>query len=96
MKEEKNVKSCQYCRKKLKRIDSLEEDENSEYNINIHELITFILWFISLFLVSYKKRLEEHKLKMTCINKDCIGYLDGYTIGDKYTTIWQYPKKKGD
>jgi len=91
----KKEKSCQYCHKKLERIECSKFDNISEYDISIHEVITFVFWLISLFISSYKKKLEEHKFKITCINKDCIGYLDGCMV-NKYTTTWQYPKKKGD
>ena len=94
-KENSRVLLCQYCRKKLEKVECSKECDDSEDGMDIHEIVTFVFWIISLFISSYKKKLEEHKFKITCINKDCIGYLDGCMV-NKYTTTWQYPKKKGD
>ena len=89
--KEKNT-LCKYCHKPLQKIECPKEDENSEYDMNIHEFVTFILWFISLFVTSYKKKLEEHKFKITCVNEDCIGYLDGCMVNKNksLTKSWQY------
>ena len=90
-----SVPLCQYCHKQLEKIECPKENGNGEYSMNIHEVISVILWFISLFVASYKKRLKEHKFKITCINEDCIGYLDGCMV-NKYRLIWQYLLKKRD
>ena len=91
--ENKNKILCKYCHKPLKKIECPKEDEDSEYGMNIHELVTFILWFISLFVTSYKKKLEEHKFKITCVNEDCIGYFDGCMVNKNksFTKSWEYP-----
>ena len=78
-----SVPLCQYCHKQLEKIECPKENGNGEYSMNIHEAVTFILWFISLFVASYKKRLKEHKFKITC-------------MVNKYRLIWQYSKKKSD
>jgi len=91
MKEKKII--CKYCHKPLEKIKCPKEDEDSEYAMNIHESVTFILWLISLFVTSYKKKLEEHKFKTTCVNEDCIGYLDGCMVNKNksFRKSWKYP-----
>ena len=68
---------CKYCHKTMKKVNCAEEEQNIDYAFSIHEFVTFVLWFVSLFKHSYKEKLEKHKFKITCVNKDCIGYLDG-------------------
>ena len=86
---------CKYCHKPLEKVECSKFNDSSEYDISFHEFFTFILWFISLFIDSYKKKLKEHKFKITCTNKDCIGYLDGCMV-NKYQSTWYYPKRKED
>jgi len=93
--ENRTVLLCQYCHKKLKKVECSKFNDDTESDVSFHEVVTFLFWVLSLFIVSYKKKLEEHKFKITCVNKDCIGYLDGCMV-NKYTTTWQFPKKKRD
>ena len=94
-KEDNSVKSCQYCHKKLEKVECSRFNNSSEYDISFHEIVTFVFWFVSLFIASYKEKLKAHKFKITCTNKDCIGYLNGCMV-NKYQSTWQYPKKKRD
>ncbi len=75
--EEREYGQCKYCHQTMKKVDCAKEGKNTEYDFSIHEFITFVLWLVSLFFSSYKEKLEKHKFKITCVNKDCIGYLDG-------------------
>jgi len=69
---------CKYCKQPKEKIDCAKYDKGCyDCVFSIHEGITFILFILSLFFSSYKEKLEKHKYKVTCVNKDCIGYLDG-------------------
>jgi len=71
---------CKYCHKPKQKVDCIKEGRKlmgSEDGYSFHEAIAFVLWFLSLFFDSFKKRLDNHKFKVTCYNKDCIGYLEG-------------------
>ena len=74
--ENLEYKQCKYCHQPMKKVECAKEEKCNKYSFTIHEVITFILWFISLFFNSYKEKLEKHKFKITCVNRDCIGYLD--------------------
>jgi len=80
--------SCKYCHHILKKVDCAKQEENDDYDFSIHEVISFVLWIISFFIHSYKDKLEKHKFKTTCVNKDCIGYLDGCYV-NKYMTKYE-------
>jgi len=83
---------CQYCHQPLQRLEcACYDDEDSEY-ISIHACKGGVLWFLSLFLPSYKKRLEEHRFKITCANEECIGYLDGCMVNKRnsFSLSWKY------
>ena len=85
---------CKYCHKPLEKIDCAKYEKSDEYAFSIHESITFVLYLISLFLPSYRDKLEKHKYKITCINKDCIEYLKGCYVNKHSNTIgeYQFPK----
>ena len=92
IKEKVEYDLCQYCHKPKQKVDCVKEGRRLMGSIDgysIHEFIAFILWFLSLFFKSYKKKLEEHRFKITCANKDCIGYLDGCYV-NKYNKEFKY------
>jgi hypothetical protein len=81
--------SCKYCHHMLKKVDCAKEGGSDDDDFSIHEVISFVLWIISFFIHSYKDKLEKHKFKTTCVNKDCIGYLDGCYV-NKYMTKYEF------
>ena len=81
---------CKYCHKPQEKVECSKYHEDDEYDFSIHEVITFVLFTISVFLPSFKKKLDKHKYKMTCTNKDCIDYLKGCYVNRHKKTIWEY------
>jgi len=86
---------CPYCKKPLETIECAKYHADED-TFSFHEAITFVLYVISLVLPSFRKRLNDHKYKTTCTNKDCIGYLDGCYVNKHYfkKTIWEYEFSK--
>lgn len=89
---------CKYCHKLLEKVDCAKYEQSDEYAFSIHEVITFVLYVISLFLPSFRDKVEKHKYKITCTNKDCIEYLKGcYVNKHNYTNTifeYQFPKRR--
>ncbi len=92
IKEETEYDLCQYCHKPKQKVDCVKEGRRlmcGEDGYSIHEFTSAVLWFISLFFKSYKEKLEAHRFKVTCVNKDCIGYLDGCYV-NKHCKEFKY------
>ena len=91
--EDIEYEKCKYCHQAMQKVDCAKKHENNviddehDYTFSIHEFITFLLWVISLFVSSYKEKLEQHKYKITCVNKDCLGYLNGCYVNRKINIL---------
>jgi hypothetical protein len=81
---------CAYCHMPQEKVECSKYENNDEYDFSFHEVITFVLSIISIFLPSFKKKLNNHKYKITCTNKDCIDYLKDCYVRRHQKTIWEY------
>ncbi len=85
--DEDRIKVCKYCRKELHEFDC-----NSLRSKNDMPKNKFLKWLLKIFIIieaplsflqlSVTEASRDDKLKKagkikTCINKDCIGYLEG-------------------
>ena len=91
IKEKVEYELCQYCHKPKQKVDCIKVGRELMCDdcYSIHEATSGLLWFLSLFFNSYKKRLEAFRFKVTCANKDCIGYLDGCYV-NKHNKVFKY------
>ena len=75
------LKTCNYCRRKFAKYNCAklrQEDDFFDTLINIWLLIEIPFIFISAYLFRKSKddKLEKRGIVYTCVNEDCIGYLD--------------------
>jgi len=86
------VQKCKYCKKDLQKIDCLKFNKNIEDTISIHSAIVLLLTIVSFIYKPAKTALAKFRYKITCVNKDCIGYLDECCCVNKYAFSFKFRK----
>ena len=82
------MQKCKYCNRDLQKIDCLKYSKDIEDTISIHKAIVLFLSIVSFFYMPAKNILSSFRYKITCINRDCIGYLDKCCCVNKLYKIY--------